>query len=303
MLGRAQPLQSCPLALELAGGRGKAAGACGPAAGAVHWGKPLHQTKHSGKCWSACSPRQWPRASAMSAQELEEELCSSHEPGQVLAELSAALENADIKSLEWSQDGRDVVVDIELYDEEMRKNKELFPELADLGSAAALQVWLQGYGFKVTGTKVKLQHLDFQRPHPTAEQPSALRGNADTSDTQQKKKKRKIPARCRRPQEESMAKKMLRQYPRLRPLYEYRNFDMPELMHPSAEEQVPEVAQPNEVPAGPEIATTPQPQGTQTSSALEILDSAASNTLVPIDIDEMMRCAAHQMPAFFPWYE
>lgn len=35
----------------------------------------------------------------------------------------------------------------------MGKNKEVFPELVDLGCVAALQAWLLAYGFKLKGTK------------------------------------------------------------------------------------------------------------------------------------------------------
>lgn len=52
------------------------------------------------------------------------------------------------------------------------------------------------------------------------------------------------------------------QLPRLRPLYQYINFDMPELMHPSAEEdEVPGLAQPSQVPVAPGRATAPQLEG------------------------------------------
>jgi len=45
-------------------------------------------------------------------------------------------------------------------------------------------------------------------------------------------------------------------------LYQYINFDMPEMMHPSAEEDaVPEPAQPSRVPAALGRAVAPQPEG------------------------------------------
>lgn len=54
---------------------------------------------------------------------------------------------------QWSKDGQGVLVRTELYEEEMGKNKELFPELADLSCVAALQAWLLAYGFKLKGAK------------------------------------------------------------------------------------------------------------------------------------------------------
>lgn len=55
--------------------------------------------------------------------------------------------------LQWSEDGRDVLVHAELYKEKMEKNKQLFPELADLSGVAELQAWLLAYGFKLKGAK------------------------------------------------------------------------------------------------------------------------------------------------------
>jgi len=55
--------------------------------------------------------------------------------------------------LQWSKNGRDVLVHVALYKEEMGKNKELFPELAELGCVTALQAWLLAYGFKLKGAK------------------------------------------------------------------------------------------------------------------------------------------------------
>lgn len=54
---------------------------------------------------------------------------------------------------QWSEDGQGVLVRTELYEEEMGKNKELFPELANLGCVAALRAWLLAYGFKPKGAK------------------------------------------------------------------------------------------------------------------------------------------------------
>lgn len=54
---------------------------------------------------------------------------------------------------QWSKNRRGVRVRAELYEEEMGRNKELFPELADLGCVAALQAWLQAYGFKLKRAK------------------------------------------------------------------------------------------------------------------------------------------------------
>ncbi|XP_068267415.1 uncharacterized protein C16orf86 homolog [Nyctibius grandis] len=177
--------------------------------------------------------------------------------GQVLAQLSAALENPDIKALEWSKNGQSVLVHAELYEEEMGKNKELFPELADLGCVEALKAWLLACGFKRKRTKAKsqplvLQRPDFQRAHPTAEEPGAS-NDAGLSAKQQKTKKRK------RPPQGSMSQRMQGEPRRVRPLYQYINLDTPELMHPSSDEdEVPGPAQPSQVPTPPLKAIAPQ---------------------------------------------
>ena len=55
--------------------------------------------------------------------------------------------------LQWSKDGRGVRVHAELYEEEMSKSKELFPELADLSCVAALKAWMIAYGFNLSKAK------------------------------------------------------------------------------------------------------------------------------------------------------
>lgn len=129
VLGRPQPLHSCcpdpglgAGITTLAAQQGEAASACVPAAGArhglaglstVHWAEPPCQTKHSQRCWPAGSPHWWPRASAMSAPVLEppalvrspeEGQNGSQEPRHILTQLSAALENPDIKALKVKGD-------------------------------------------------------------------------------------------------------------------------------------------------------------------------------------------------------
>ncbi|KAM9626060.1 uncharacterized protein C16orf86 homolog isoform 2-T2 [Morphnus guianensis] len=148
----------------------------------------------------------------------------------------------------------------------MGKNKELFPELADLGCVTALQAWLLAYGFKLKGTKVnlqvlRLQHPDFQRAHPTTKEPGTLQGDIGLSAKQQRKRKKKRHANSLHPPRGAKSQDMLGQLPRLRPLYQYINLDMTELMHPSPEDEVPELAQPSQVPAASSRATAPQLEG------------------------------------------
>ncbi|OPJ78027.1 hypothetical protein AV530_015029 [Patagioenas fasciata monilis] len=262
----------------------------------------------------------------------EEQQHGGHEPGHVLAQLSAALDSPNVRALEWSKNGQSVLVHTELYEEEMRKNKELFPELADLGCVAALQAWLLAYGFKLKGAKLNaqvllLQHPDFQRTHPTAQEPGALGGDVDLSAKQKKTKKKRCVSSLH-PRRGAAAQGMLEllqlvsyskalagkwfsasgssctspgQRPRLRPLYQYINFDMPELMDPSAEEdEVPGLAEPSQVPADPRRTIGPHLEDT---CASDILALGAGDKSMQFDIDRMLRYAAHLVPPLFPQYK
>ncbi|OPJ78028.1 hypothetical protein AV530_015029 [Patagioenas fasciata monilis] len=235
----------------------------------------------------------------------EEQQHGGHEPGHVLAQLSAALDSPNVRALEWSKNGQSVLVHTELYEEEMRKNKELFPELADLGCVAALQAWLLAYGFKLKGAKLNaqvllLQHPDFQRTHPTAQEPGALGGDVDLSAKQKKTKKKRCVSSLH-PRRGAAAQGMLGQRPRLRPLYQYINFDMPELMDPSAEEdEVPGLAEPSQVPADPRRTIGPHLEDT---CASDILALGAGDKSMQFDIDRMLRYAAHLVPPLFPQYK
>ncbi|XP_054055664.1 uncharacterized protein C16orf86 homolog [Rissa tridactyla] len=237
----------------------------------------------------------------------EEGQRGSCEPGHILAQLSAALEKPDIKALEWSEDGQGVLVRTELYEEEMGKNKELFPELANLGCVAALRAWLLAYGFKPKGAKVDaqvllLQHPNFQRAQPTAEEPGALGGNAGLSAKPQPKRKKRT--RRPRPPRGTTSQDTLGQRPRLRPLYQYINYDMPELMHPSAEEdEVPELAQTSQVPMAPGRPTAPQLEDTWAGSTPAIPAPGADDKSMQADTERMLGYAANLVPPPFPQYE
>ncbi|XP_069651589.1 uncharacterized protein C16orf86 homolog [Haliaeetus albicilla] len=187
----------------------------------------------------------------------------------------------------------------------MGKNKAVFPELVDLGCVAALQAWLLAYGFKLKGTKVnsqvlRLQHPDFQRAYPTTKEPGTLRGDIGLSAKQERKRKKKRHASSLHSPRGAKSQDTLGQLPRLRPLYQYINLDMTELMHPSPEDEVPELAQPSQVPAASSRATAPQLEDTCASSAPEIPAPEAGDKSMQVDIDRMLRYAAHLVPLLFP---
>lgn len=55
--------------------------------------------------------------------------------------------------LQWSKDGQGVLIHAKVYKQEMEKNKNLFPELAELSCVTALQAWLLAHGFKLRDAK------------------------------------------------------------------------------------------------------------------------------------------------------
>ncbi|XP_062477307.1 uncharacterized protein LOC134165004 [Pezoporus occidentalis] len=200
----------------------------------------------------------------------EEEQRSLQDLGHILAQLSAALESPDIKVLKWSEDGRNVLVHAELYKEEMEKNKQLFPKLADLSDVAELKAWLLAYGFKLKRAKLNsqvllLQHPDFQRAHSTVKETGAL--SADLSAKHQKKKRQESHLL---PLGGATSDDKLGKRPRLRNLYQYIDQGMPELSDLSAAEEAPALPQQSQDPAAPGSAAAQQMEDTGASSAPEI---------------------------------
>ncbi|KAM9508154.1 uncharacterized protein ACIB01_000395 [Guaruba guarouba] len=221
------------------------------------------------------------------------EQCSRQDPGNILAQLSAALESPDIKVLEWSEDGRDVLVHAELYKEEMEKNKQLFPELADLSGVAELQAWLLAYGFKLKGAKLNsqvllLQHPDFQR----AKEPGSL--SAGLSAKHQKKKKNKNKKKKRQASHlltlsGATSNDKLGKRPRLRNLYQYIDLGTPEPSDPSAAEEAPALAQPSQDAAAPGSAAAQQMEDTGASSAPEIPVLGTGDNSMELDVDRVLK--------------
>ncbi|CAM9453111.1 unnamed protein product [Bubo scandiacus] len=241
----------------------------------------------------------------------EEGQHSGHEPRHILAQLSAALENPDIKALEWSKEGQGALIHAKLYKEEMEKNKNLFPELADLSCVTALQAWLLAHRFKLKEANINsqvllLQHPDFQRAHPSAKELGTVGGDAGLSAKQQQKRKRKSRARSLCPPRGATAQDTLGKRPRLRPLYQYINLSMPELMHPSAEaedDDVPGLAQPSQAPAAPRRATAPQLEDPWASSAPKIPAQEAGDESMQAGIFRMLQSAAQLVSLLLPPYE
>lgn len=49
---------------------------------------------------------------------------------------------------QWHEDGKCILLHTKLYEDEIQRHQELFPELKNLKSISVLQAWLATYGFK-----------------------------------------------------------------------------------------------------------------------------------------------------------
>ncbi|XP_058011398.1 uncharacterized protein C16orf86 homolog [Ahaetulla prasina] len=243
-----------------------------------------------------------------------------------LFQLAAVLENPTIKSLEWHEDGKGINLHAKLYEEEAQQHQDLFPELKNLKSASVLQAWLTNYGFKARMTKtdsdtLTFQHADFKKLPPRAEEAESSKAEATPVLKQPKKsKKRKstqevtpvppaTPGSSLPPESATTEKKSQR----LRPLYQYINYDNPEMNRPLDKEcDLPPVETPStqENKTGAiELRTTPSIVAEEKGKELRSLLSATSGAVVKtevdkstqVDIDKMLSvCAAHLVPPLSP---
>ncbi|XP_075796632.1 uncharacterized protein C16orf86 homolog [Pelodiscus sinensis] len=237
-------------------------------------------------------------------------------PSRFLPQLAAALDNPTIKALEWDEDGQGVRVDARLYGEEAEVHRELFPELRAPRSVSGLQAWLLASGFKVKATKADPSVLVFQHASFRKLLPKAGQAEAPLAPRQHKKaKKRKssvelaaaaggaavalppdAPGTDRRP-------------PRLRPLYQYINYDNPELNSPAEEES----DAPGEAAGARDDADTEAAAGSRPTGAKDRKPESCTPRTPPraevdkstqVDIDKMLSvCAAHLVPPLSPQYK
>uniref|UniRef100_A0A8D0BY82 Chromosome 16 open reading frame 86 n=1 Tax=Salvator merianae TaxID=96440 RepID=A0A8D0BY82_SALMN len=243
-----------------------------------------------------------------------------------LHQLAAALDNSTIKSLEWHEDGKGILLHTKLYEEEVQRHQELFPELKNLRSLSVLQAWLTTYGFKARMMKTNsdslaFQHADFRKLPPHGEDTEPPKAEASVTAKQPKKsKKRKSPQETAAGTVASAATglppepaSVERKSQRLRPLYQYINYDNPEMNsssdkdHDLTQPEAPSILQSKAIPL--EWRMTLSKAAEDKSSELKIPPSATSGTVVKaevdkstqVDIDKMLSvCAAHLVPPLSP---
>ncbi|KAJ6665998.1 hypothetical protein lerEdw1_000902 [Lerista edwardsae] len=242
-----------------------------------------------------------------------------------LFQLAAALDNPNVKSLEWHEDGKGILLHTKLYEDEIQRHRELFPELKNLKSISVLQAWLATYGFKArTKTDSDLlvfQHADFRKLPPRTEEAECSKAEVPLIPKQPKKsKKRKSvlditvtpPASTGGavPSESAGAE---RKSQRLRPLYQYINYDNPEMNSPSDKESdLPQLEMPSPLENKTgllETRTTPpkvaEDKGKEVRSPTCAVASIAAKAEVDkstqVAIDKMLSvCAAHLVPPLSP---
>ncbi|XP_061449656.1 uncharacterized protein C16orf86 homolog isoform X3 [Rhineura floridana] len=117
-------------------------------------------------------------------------------PPHFLFQLAAALDNPTIKSLEWQEDGKGILLHAKLYDEEIQRHQELFAELRNLKSVSVFQGWLATYGFKARMVKTDsdtliFQHGDFKKLLPRVEETDGPKIEAPLMPKQSKKSKKR----------------------------------------------------------------------------------------------------------------
>ncbi|KAH0619570.1 hypothetical protein JD844_000292 [Phrynosoma platyrhinos] len=246
-----------------------------------------------------------------------------------LFQLAAALDNSTIKSLEWHEDGRGILLHTKLYEEEIQQHQELFPEVKHLKSVSVLQAWLATYGFKARMAKddsdvLIFQHPDFKKLPIKAEETLVPKAEVPLLPKQPKKsKKRKstleilvAPSASTGSALPPESAGVERKSQRLRPLYQYINYDNPEMNSPSDKDSdLPQTEVPPtlENKTGPlELRITPNivayDKGKELRNPISATSGATVKTEVDkstqVDIDKMLSvCAAHLVPPLSPQYK
>ncbi|XP_060110052.1 uncharacterized protein C16orf86 homolog [Heteronotia binoei] len=250
-------------------------------------------------------------------------------PPQFLVQLAAALDNPSVKSLEWHEDGKSILLHAKLYEEEIQGHQELFPELKNLKSVSVLQAWLTTYGFKARTTKMDselliFQHADFKKLPLKAEEVDGSKAETSLIPKQPKKsKKRKSsldiivhPASGTGSTLSPDSAGGERKSQRLRPLYQYINYGNPEMNSPSENEcDLPpmEIQPVIENKTGPlELRISPpkvaEDKGRDLRSPKSANTGVAAKAEVDkstqVDIDKMLSvCAAHLVPPLSPQHK
>ncbi|XP_029464668.1 uncharacterized protein C16orf86 isoform X2 [Rhinatrema bivittatum] len=262
-----------------------------------------------------------------------------------LNKLAGILDNPKLKSFEWDEEGRAVVVNARLYEEEIAEHADLLLEFQNFRTISMLHGLLCTYGFKKKTAKVHaevhvFQHSDFKRKCVTRKQESeSSKADSSLNIKQSKKaKKRKrdsaahllVPATAGSSALTPESLHLERKLQRVRPLYQYINYDNPEMNTLSEGETDTEGTTDQDVAAGEqEISYTgrlnifqqaahlsvrgmePGNQSHEKEESLNTMKSLSGNQVkseldksTQADIDKMLSvCAAHLVPPLSPQYK
>nr|XP_020667121.1 uncharacterized protein C16orf86 homolog [Pogona vitticeps] len=248
-------------------------------------------------------------------------------PAHFLFQLAAALDNPTIKSLEWHEDGKGILLHTSLYEEEIQRHQDLFPELRNLKPVSVLQAWLTTYGFKAKITKnepdiLAFQHANFKKLSLWAVEGYGPKADAplkpEVPKQPKKSKKRKsstdtivTPSGNTLPPESVGAE---RKSQRLRPLYQYINYDNPEMNKPLGKEcdlnqqETPPTRRSRTAPLELKITPNTDDKGKELKGSVSGTSGATVRTEVDkstqVDISKMLSvCAAHLVPPLSPQHK
>ncbi|KAJ7311946.1 hypothetical protein JRQ81_006268 [Phrynocephalus forsythii] len=271
-------------------------------------------------------------AMASCAKSLQEKYGGKATPDDFLLQLAAALDNPTIKSLEWHEDGKGFLLHPRLYEDEIQKHQDLFPELRNLKTISALQTWLATYGFKARVTKTESDTLAFQHANFKRLSPGAMEANGPKAEALLKSEVPKQPKKSKKRKgsvdtlvtssgtkggallPESVG--VDRKSQRLRPLYQYINYDNPEMNKPPSKEcdlnqqEAPLPLRNKTAPLKLKITsnTVTDDQGKEPKAPVSDISETIVKTEVDkstqVDISKMLSvCAAHLVPPLSPQHK
>ncbi|XP_069501689.1 uncharacterized protein C16orf86 homolog [Ambystoma mexicanum] len=251
-----------------------------------------------------------------------------------MGKLAAILENPGLKSLQWDESGDAVLVNVKLYEEEIEQLGEFLPELRNFRSISMLHGLLCTFGFKKKVAKVDaevhvFQHLEFKRKAMAKTEESEIlkvedSGNSTKQPKKPKKRKKESVAEIlpppvtitpfQPPEQQGLEKKPSR----LRALYQYINYNNPEMNRKSDGETDTEETEPpwrtvqEESPLTDALPPKWFPAAGIKEDSLKPMKSLCLGRQVKpeldkstqVDIDKMLSvCAAHLVPPLSPQYK
>ncbi|XP_078525454.1 uncharacterized protein C16orf86 homolog isoform X2 [Lissotriton helveticus] len=250
-----------------------------------------------------------------------------------LGQLAAILDNPNMKSLQWDESGDAILVNVKLYEEEIELLGEFLPELRNFRSISMLHGLLCTFGFKKKVAKADaevhmFQHLEFKKALVKPEESDIFKAEAPANITKHPKKSKKrkkesaveilVPPLTSAPSQLSEQKGPEKKPPRVRTLYQYINYNNPEMNRKSdgetdTEEMEPpaKAVQEEQPSTGTQLPKPFLPAGVKEDNLKMMKSLSFGRQVKPeldkstqVDIDKMLSvCAAHLVPPLSPQYK